>query len=70
MSEETQNDLPESAVESTGNAENAEPLSKEENAKKKRKKPTKKQVLHEVLSWFLNPPTLCDGRRKRYFNCT
>ena len=53
MSEETQNDLPESAVESTGNAENAEPLSKEENAKKKRKKPTKKQVLHEVLSWFL-----------------
>ncbi|MDE7257443.1 MAG: YitT family protein, partial [Clostridia bacterium] len=53
MSEETQNELPENAVDNTETIEKSEPRSETEHTKKKRVKPTKKQVLHEVISWLL-----------------
>ncbi|MDE6691667.1 MAG: YitT family protein [Clostridia bacterium] len=60
MSEETQSEIsasaveePQPAVEKTETVESAEPAAAAEKPKKKRQKPTKKQVLKEILSWLL-----------------
>lgn len=67
MSEEEKlNDLPQSAetlpentVETTENANGAELPPQPQRTKKKRQKPTKKQVLHEVVSWLLMTVGTC-----------